>query len=105
MQTSISLRAPAIGAAPELAAGFLDSVAALARLEREDAEALRTASERLVRFALEHAYPAGATGDVAVEAHLFDGGVRVDVHDWGLPLELERSRAESGEHEASTLEL
>ena len=105
MQATISLRAPAIGAAPDLAVGFVDSVAALAKVERDDTEALRTAADRLVHFALEHAYPEGATGDLAVEAHLFDGGIRLDVHDWGLPLELERSRSETGGHEASELQL
>jgi anti-sigma regulatory factor (Ser/Thr protein kinase) len=105
MQATISLRAPAIGAAPELAVGFVDSVAALAKVERDDAEALRIAVERLVHFALEHAYPEGTTGDLAVEAHLFDGGIRLDVHDWGLPLELERSRSETGDHEATDLRL
>jgi anti-sigma regulatory factor (Ser/Thr protein kinase)/GNAT superfamily N-acetyltransferase len=105
MQATISLRAPAIGAAPDLAVDFVRSVAALAKVGREDAEALRTATERLVHFTLEHAYLDGATGDLAVEAHLFDGGIRLDVHDWGLPLELERTRAETGGHEASALEV
>jgi anti-sigma regulatory factor (Ser/Thr protein kinase) len=105
MQATISLRAPAIGAAPELAVGFVDSVAALAKVGHDDAAALRTAAGRVVRFALEHAYPQGADGDLAVEAHLFDGGIRLDVHDWGLPLELERTRADTGGHESSVLEV
>jgi anti-sigma regulatory factor (Ser/Thr protein kinase)/GNAT superfamily N-acetyltransferase len=105
VQTTISLRAPAIGAAPELATGFTDSVAALTKLEQDDAAALREATDRLVRFALEHSYAGGARGEIAVEAHLFDGGIRIDVHDWGLPLELARTRAEDGDHEASALEV
>ncbi len=80
MQATISLRAPAIGAAPGLAVDFVGSVAALAKVERDDAEALR-AVERLVRFVLEHAYRDGVAGDLAVEAHLFDGGIRFHVDE------------------------
>lgn len=105
MRATISLRAPAIGGAPDLAVGFVDSVTAVAGVERADADALRVAAERLVRFTLEHGYPEGTAGDLAVEAHLFDGGIRLDVHDWGLPLEVERARAETGRHQSAALEV
>lgn len=96
MQSRISLRAPNIDQAPELAVGFVGSIAAVAGLAREDAASLGQATDRLVRFALEHAYPEGAEGEIVVEAHVFDGGIRIDVHDWGLPLELARARAPPG---------
>ncbi len=104
MQSTISLRAPNIGPAPELAVGFVDSVCSLVGLGESDAEALRRATDGLVRFALQHAYPEGVEGDIAVEAHVFDGGIRIDVHDWGLPLELERHRTAEGSHDASAFE-
>src|SRR4051812_43652937 len=92
MAGTISLRAPSIGPTRELTASFVDSVARLAGIGDDDAAALTPAATQLVDFALEHAYLPGADGEIAVEAHLFDGGVRIDVHDWGLPLELARNR-------------
>ncbi len=103
MQNTISLKAPNIGSAPELAVGFVGSVASVAGLAHDDAVSLGEATDRLVRFALEHAYPEGAEGEIAVEAHLFDGGIRIDVHDWGLPLELARARASGEKHTAAEL--
>jgi anti-sigma regulatory factor (Ser/Thr protein kinase) len=91
MAGTISLRAPSIGPTRELTASFVESVARLASIG-DDAAALTQAATRLVDFALEHAYLPGVEGEIAVEAHLFDGGVRIDVHDWGLPLELARNR-------------
>src|SRR6266566_3702730 len=102
MPGTISLRAPNVAEAPELAASFVASVAGLAKIPWGDGQALTHATGRLVEFALQHAYLEGAEGEIAVEAHLFDGGVRIDVHDWGLPLELERSRA-SGDTSNSLL--
>jgi N-acetylglutamate synthase-like GNAT family acetyltransferase/anti-sigma regulatory factor (Ser/Thr protein kinase) len=93
MPGTISLRAPNVAEAPELAQSFVASVAGMAKVPWEDGRALTQAAGKLVEFALEHAYLAGTEGEIAVEAHLFDGGVRIDVHDWGLPLELERSRS------------
>jgi serine/threonine-protein kinase RsbW len=103
MAGTISLRAPNIGPARDLASGFVESVARLAGIGDADARALTQATTRLVDFALEHSYPPGADGEIAVEAHLFDGGVRIDVHDWGLPLELQRVRAETASHLVSPL--
>src|SRR6266511_1793207 len=84
MQNTISLKAPNIGSAPELAVGFVGSVASVAGLAHDEAVSLGEATDRLVRFALEHAYPECAEGEIAVEAHLFDGGIRIDVHDGKL---------------------
>src|SRR3954451_17957236 len=92
MAGTISLRAPSIGPTRELTASFVESVARLASIGDADTAALTQAATRLVDFALEHAYLPGGEGEIAVEAHLFDGGVRIDVHDWGLPLEFERDR-------------
>jgi anti-sigma regulatory factor (Ser/Thr protein kinase)/N-acetylglutamate synthase-like GNAT family acetyltransferase len=102
---TISLRAPNIGPARDLTAAFVAGVARLASLSGDDAAALTRAAVLLVDFALEHAYLPGAEGEIAVEAHLFDGGVRIDVHDWGLPLELQRARSESASHLVSPLSL
>ena len=91
MAGTISLRAPNIGPARQLTASFVESVARLASIGDADAAALIEAATRLVDFVLEHSYLPGVDGEIAVEAHIFDGGVRIDVHDWGLPLELERN--------------
>src|SRR5207248_381979 len=103
MPGTISLRAPNTGPARELAVGLIESVTRLAGVAPEDARALTEATGRLVDFALEHSYAPGAEGDIAVEAHLFDGGVRIDVHDWGLPLELQRQRGDAVSHDAAPL--
>jgi anti-sigma regulatory factor (Ser/Thr protein kinase) len=105
VQSTISLRAPNIGHAGDLAVSFVDSVARLARVGDADADAIRRATAQLVEFALEHSYPPGTDGEIAVDAHLFDGGIRVDVHDWGLPLDLQRHRATGAPHESSPLDV
>lgn len=93
MAGAISLRVPNAAESPPLVEAFVEAVVRLAGFRSEDAEAVTRAAGELARFALEHAYPPGADGELAVEVHLFDGGIRIDVHDWGLPFELERHRA------------
>jgi N-acetylglutamate synthase-like GNAT family acetyltransferase len=105
MQSTISLKAPNIGATSDLAVAFVDAVSRLANIDPADAGALTEATGKLVQFALRHAYPPGMDGDIAVEAHLFDGGIRIDVHDWGLPLDLQRHRAGGSSHAVSALDV
>lgn len=40
----------------------------------------------VVRFTLEHAYPGNPSGQIEVSLDLVGTDVRVDVHDWGLPI-------------------
>ena len=105
MPTTISLRAPTSAPVRDLASSFVESVARGAGLNQEDEDALERATAAVVDFALAHAYAPGSDGELLVEAHLFDGGVRVDVHDWGLPLELQRDRTAAGAHVHAALEL
>jgi hypothetical protein len=85
MQSTISLRAPNIGSAPELAVSFVGSVSDLAGVAAPDGEAHCRATEALVRFALQHAYPDGREGEIAVETRIFDNGqeARHHVGRWG----------------------
>ena len=72
MAGAISLRVPNAAESPPLVESFVGAVARLAGFCAEDAEAVTRASGELACFALEHAYPPGAEGELAVELHLFE---------------------------------
>ena len=64
----------------------ISQFAANSGLEPEDTAELGSVVREAASFTLTSAYPGDPTGEIEVTLDLADGGVRVDVHDWGRPL-------------------
>ena len=54
-------------------------------LTQDDTEALLLSVEELIHNAVTHAYK-GEQGYIEISLHPFKTGLRIDVHDWGIPM-------------------
>ncbi len=61
-------------------------------LTSKDVEALLASVEELVHNAITHAYK-GEHGYIEVSLHPFRTGLRIDVHDWGIPMSHKKHRS------------
>jgi GNAT superfamily N-acetyltransferase len=69
-----------------LVAAAVERYAEGLEVPREEGAELATLVLDAVRFVLDHAYPGDPTGEVEITLDVVQGGVAVDVHDWGRPL-------------------
>jgi N-acetylglutamate synthase-like GNAT family acetyltransferase/anti-sigma regulatory factor (Ser/Thr protein kinase) len=58
-------------------------------LTQKDLDALIKSTEELIRNAVAHAYK-DVKGYIEISLHPFRTGVRIDVHDWGIPMSYEK---------------
>ncbi len=71
----------------------------IAKIEREDALHIAAAARELLFNAVTHAYPKNMTGTIDVDIGFLPHGIRISVHDMGLPFDFEgymSSQSEGG---------
>lgn len=86
MADRVRLTAPSEHASSTLVEGLARQWCAALEISAADAEQVVVLTCAAVRFTLEHAYPGDPSGQIEITLDLSGGSVRVDVHDWGLPL-------------------
>jgi len=69
-------------------------------LTQKDLNALITSTEELIRNAVSHAYK-DEKGYIEISLHPFRTGVRIDVHDWGMPMSYGKHNAVPLQREVS----
>jgi len=69
-------------------------------LTQEDIQALLSSTEELIHNAVIHAYK-GERGYIEIALHPFKTGLRIDVHDWGIPMSHKKHKSVPLEREAS----
>ena len=85
MPESIVLKVPSRHRYIKLVEDTIRDVCLASEFSETDLDALIESTKELMENAIEHAYP-GEEGDVQVTLHPFETGVRIDVHDWGVPM-------------------
>ncbi len=92
MHESVVLRVPSKASYFEIIRFAVESVAKDIHFAVADRDALIDALGELYANAITHAYPSG-TGVIEVVLHPFDYGIRIDVHDWGMPMAADKYAA------------
>ncbi len=85
MHESIVLKIPSKESYFRLVKDAIRDIGDISTFTRQDTEAVTEAARELVSNAIEHAYPQ-KRGYIEVSIHPFETGVRIDVHDWGVPM-------------------
>ena len=85
MSQSVVLKVPAEHKYIKLVEDTLRDVCAASAFNKADLDAVIESTKELMGNAIEHAYP-DEEGYVQISVHPFETGVRVDVHDWGVPM-------------------
>ncbi len=70
-------------------------------LTQDDVQALLSSTEELIHNAVTHAYK-GERGYIEISLHPFKTGLRIDIHDWGIPMSYKKHKSVPIEKEAST---
>jgi N-acetylglutamate synthase-like GNAT family acetyltransferase/anti-sigma regulatory factor (Ser/Thr protein kinase) len=69
-------------------------------LTQDDIQALIDSVEELIHNAITHAYK-GEHGEIEVSLHPFKTGLRIDVHDWGIPMSYKKHQSVPIDKDAS----
>ncbi|KYJ86850.1 GNAT family N-acetyltransferase [Sulfurovum riftiae] len=85
MHESISLKVPSDLKFMKIVEDLIKDTCETLPLTEEDTEALIESTEELMRNAILHAYK-DRQGYIQIGLHPFKTGLRIDVHDWGLPM-------------------
>ncbi len=85
MHESISLKIPSDLKFMKIVENLIKDTCDTLPLTKEDTEALTESTEELIRNAVLHAYK-DRQGYIQIGLHPFKTGLRIDVHDWGLPM-------------------
>lgn len=86
MADRVRLTVPSETLSRSLVEGLTGRWCAALEIPAADAEQVVELTGAAVRFTLEHAYPGDPSGQIELTLDLSGRSVRVDVHDWGLPL-------------------
>ncbi len=85
MHESISLKIPSDLKFMKIVENLIRDTCDTLPLTEEDIQALIESTEELIKNAILHAYKERA-GYIQIGLHPFRTGLRIDVHDWGLPM-------------------
>jgi N-acetylglutamate synthase-like GNAT family acetyltransferase/anti-sigma regulatory factor (Ser/Thr protein kinase) len=85
MHDSIVLKIPSDIACMSLVEHVITDMCTILCLSHEDLQALINSTEELLQNAVSHAYK-NETGYIEISLHPFKTGLRIDVHDWGIPM-------------------
>ncbi|OQX49540.1 MAG: hypothetical protein B5M46_05220, partial [Epsilonproteobacteria bacterium 4484_20] len=85
MHESISLKIPSDLKFMKIVEDLIRDTCDTLPLTEEDIQALIESTEELIKNAILHAYKERA-GYIQIGLHPFRTGLRIDVHDWGLPM-------------------
>ena len=69
-------------------------------LTQDDVQALLSSTEELIHNAITHAYK-DERGYIEITLHPFKTGLRIDVHDWGIPMSHKKHKSVPIEKDAS----
>lgn len=87
MYDSIVLKIPSDIGCMSLVEHVLTGMCTLLSLSQDDLQAMLKSTEELIQNAVDHAYK-NEKGYIEISLHPFKTGLRVDVHDWGIPMSL-----------------
>ena len=85
MYDSIVLKIPSDIGCMSLVEHVLTGMCTLLSLSQDDLQAMLKSTEELIQNAVDHAYK-NEKGYIEISLHPFKTGLRVDVHDWGIPM-------------------
>lgn len=85
MYKSIVLKIPSNVKYIKIAKDLIKDTCKTLPLTKDDTKALLVSAEELIHNAIVHAYQ-GKEGYIEISLHPFDAGIRIDVHDWGIPV-------------------
>ena len=89
MHKSLTLTIPNHARFIPLALHFVEEAAELAKIEAKDRAELLHAARELIDNAVRHAYPKGMEGSVDIEVHYLHNGLRLSIHDMGMPFDFD----------------
>ena len=89
MQKSLTLTIPNQSRFVPLALHFVEEAAQLAKIEAKERAELLHAARELIDNAVHHAYPKGMEGAVDIEVHYLHNGLRLSIHDMGMPFDFD----------------
>ncbi len=100
MHESVTLKIPAEHRYIKLVNDAVEDMCKVSLLDRKDSQALTESVEELIHNAITHAYK-GEHGYIQIAIHPFKTGIRIDVHDWGIPMSVEKHQSVPLDRKAS----
>jgi len=92
MHESIMIKIPSERKYIRMVKDVLKDTCTISSLSKKDMKALLESVEELVHNAIIHAYKE-EKGYIQVSIHPFKTGIRVDVHDWGIPMSRKKHKS------------
>jgi len=89
MHESISLKIPSDLKFMKIVEDLITDTCATLPLTSEDTQALIDSTRELIENAVLHAYK-DSQGYIQITLHPFKTGLRIDVHDWGMPMSFKK---------------
>jgi anti-sigma regulatory factor (Ser/Thr protein kinase)/N-acetylglutamate synthase-like GNAT family acetyltransferase len=100
MHKSIQVKIPAEEKYIKLVNDAIDDICETSAFGISDIDVIKESVRELIINAIEHAYP-DQKGYIEISIHPFETGIRLDVHDWGLPMSAKKHASVPLEKEAS----
>jgi len=100
MHESIVLKIPSNIQCLEMVKNVIINTCKTLFLTQDDVQALLSSTEELIHNAVIHAYK-DEKGYIEVALHPFKTGLRIDVHDWGIPMSHKKHKSVPIDKEAS----
>jgi len=92
MHESIVLKIPSNIQCMEIVKDVIKNTCKTLPLTQDDVQALLSSTEELIHNAVTHAYK-GERGYIEISLHPFKTGLRIDVHDWGIPMSYKKHKS------------
>ncbi|MEA3434609.1 MAG: GNAT family N-acetyltransferase [Campylobacterota bacterium] len=100
MHESIVLKIPSNIQCMEIVKDVIRNTCKTLPLTQDDVQALLSSTEELIHNAITHAYR-DEQGYIEMALHPFKTGLRIDVHDWGIPMSHKKHKSVPIDKEAS----
>jgi len=100
MHESIVLKIPSNIQCMEMVKDVIINTCKTLPLTQDDVQALLSSTEELIHNAITHAYK-GERGYIEITLHPFKTGLRIDVHDWGIPMSYKKHQSVPIDKDAS----
>lgn len=100
MHESIVLKIPSNIQCLEMVRDVIKNTCKTLPLTQDDVQALLSSTEELIHNAIIHAYK-DERGYIEISLHPFKTGLRIDVHDWGIPMSHKKHKSVPLEKDAS----
>jgi len=100
MHESIVLKIPSNIQCIEMVKDVIINTCKTLPLTQDDVQALLSSTEELIHNAITHAYK-DERGYIEIALHPFKTGLRIDVHDWGIPMSYKKHQSVPIDKDAS----